>query len=555
LKKSGKLDEGFIDRLAEIDEGTKEFEEFETYLRENALLSWSTPAERKDLPSSHFFDSTNKKYPYRNSDGTVNGAGVMAAWKLAHGTGNEGNVDSKIISRIKPYKDRCLLTKENRQKKQQEPFHRFSSPIPESFLESIHLGDKEKAIDIQCLRMGKFRHPWYGVLNFDQKFFNDIIRNFEADIPNPEIAFDFRHMPDYGAAAWINKFFVEDSSLMANVTLTDRGKESIKKKEFRYFSIEYTDDYIEYEFNEEVDENGAVIERESKISHGPTALGGGLTNRPFIKGMLPVSLHEDGDVKEIQLEEIKDENLQLTKEVNESMEKTLEELKVEQDEIKAKIKELEGKKDDSSKKELEDLATKLDEISAAVKELSDGGNDEATKTLEELEATKLSLDEANKRLKEKDEKLKNLSEDVKALSDTVAKLMKSNKVLEEKEYTSFIERKLEEFKRLGAFPGTLEIVRNIASSESAKKFSVTLSEGEGENKKDVEKSFFEVVESLLKSIPEDHRFTESESSASVTTPTGTSEDVSLDDVDAYAKEKKITFEEALIELSKEGKIE
>ena len=431
-------------------------------------------------------------------------------------------------------------------------FRRFSSQVLNFPIESLSLDDKNTTT-IQCLRMGKFKHPWYGILKFDQPFFESMIKNFDADIPNPEIAFDFKHQPDFGAAAWISKIFVEEKNLMADVTLTERGKKSIQSGEFKYFSVEYTDDYAEYEFNEKVDENGKAIEEETRLSHGPTVLGGGLTNRPFIKGMAPVSLGEDG--KMITLEEVKDDDFsQSTKEVKESM-KTLEELKAEQDQINSRMKELEEKKDDkASKEELEGLVTKLEEISTAVKELSDEGNEDAAKTLEELDKAKLDLEEANKKLEEKDGKVVELSESVEALSKTVTKLMESNQVLQEKDNRSSVEKRLMDFQKLGVFPATLKVVENIAFSESARDFSVTLSEGEGDEKKDVQKSFLDVVESILASIPEDHRFTDSESSESVITPTGTPKEASIEDVQKYADEKKITFEEALVDFSKEGKI-
>ena len=561
LKKAGKLDEDFIDNLSEIDEGTFEFEELETYLQENALLAWSAPTKRKDIPSSHFFDPKNKKYPYRNSDGSVNCSGVLAAWKMANGARSGKKADSKIISKIKPYRDRCLKQK-NPKSKKQEDFHRFSSPIPEISLDQIKLADKD-SINIQCLREGKFKHPWYGILDFNQKFFSDLIQNFEADIPNPEIAFDFKHMPDYGAAAWINKFFIEDKNLMANVSLTKRGKESIKDKEFRYFSIEYTDDYVEFEFNEELGEDGKPIERETKISHGPTVLGGGLTNRPFIKGMLPVSLHEGDEIEQIQLTEVKDEFQQSTKEVKESMEKTLEELQNEQKKIQDRIKELEDKGEKSSNEEMDTLIAKLDDISAEVKKLSeekaDGNEDSddeaSAKTLEELDTTKKALEAAKKALEDKDDTVTKLSDDVKSLTDTVAKLMDSNKVLQEDKYRISVDKKLDDFRKLGAFPSTLKIIESIIFSDEAKKFSVTLSEGEGEDKKEVSKGFLDVIEDILASIPEEHRFTENETSESPRTPTGSAKELSMEEVEKYAKENEISLEEAIVHFSKEGLID
>jgi len=444
-------------------------------------------------------------------------------------------------------------------KQSKEPtFNRFSSRISQESFKFSDNGD----INIQCLREGKFKHPWYGTLKFDRKFFAGMIRNFEADIPNPEIAFDFKHDSESGAAAWITKLFVEGKNLMASVSLTPKGRKAIEEKEFKYFSIEYTDDYVEYQYEEAFDKQGKVTEIEQKISHGPTTLGGGLTNRPFIKGMAPVSLSEDGDF--IEFEELTKET-QTNKEVENSMDentKSLEELKAEQEKLKAEVKALaedkeknknsskeEGdnkpsdkkkKKDDSDEK-LEELQTQLEDVTAKI----EAGQLEKMDDIEKIQ----------KQLSEKDGENKKLSDDIKALSETVKSLMNSNKLLHDDKYKLSVEKRLEEFRKLGAFPATLKTIEEICFSDAAKGFEVKLSEGEGDNKKEVTKSFLDVIESVLDSIPKENRFSDNELSESITTPTGNSKELSLEDVEKIAKEKGLSFEETLIELSKEGKIE
>jgi len=164
----------------------------------------------------------------------------MAAWELAN---NGGEVTSSVLSRIKSYREKCL---ESQSKSQAQPTRRVSFPISDSYLESIKLSKDKKPIDIQVLRMGKFRHPWWGVMTFNEETFNSFIKNFETGIPQSELAFDFRHNPDWGAAGWMEKLFIDKLSLMSSTALTDRGREKIKKKEFKFFSVEFTEDYIEY---------------------------------------------------------------------------------------------------------------------------------------------------------------------------------------------------------------------------------------------------------------------------------------------------------------------
>lgn len=51
----------------------------------NALETWSAPTKRKKVPSGHFIDSKNKKYPYKNKDGSINCKGIKTAYSYARG--------------------------------------------------------------------------------------------------------------------------------------------------------------------------------------------------------------------------------------------------------------------------------------------------------------------------------------------------------------------------------------------------------------------------------------------------------------------------------------
>ena len=569
LKKAGKLDEDFLASLSEVEEGTQEFNELMVYVENHALATWKAPTKRKEIPSGHFFDPKNKKYPYRNSDGSVNCAGVLAAWKMAHGARSGKKAGSSLISKIKPYRDKCIKTKSKKQSEVE--IRKFSFPLSEDIFETFELADKGKAVDVQILKTGRFKHPWWGILRFNDQFFDGMIKNFNANVPQEEIAFDFQHRPELGAAAWVSKLFTDGSSLMATMTLTAEGKKAIKEKQFRYFSAEYTDNHIAYDFEDVENEDGVVVEREIKNSYGPCLLGGGLTNRPFIKGMKPVSLSEDGQV--LEFEELKEEfDFNLSEEVNFDM-KTLEELRKEQEGIKAKIVKLEteDKTDKKVEKKLSDLAENLKKVEDAIVELNEEGAKAASKEdAKILNDLKANLEKATKALEtkqeevktlsaEKDkegEKVKKLSEDLKSLTENVTKLMKSNEGLQDEKYKTNVEDRLRQFSELGVFPATLKVVKPILLSDKAKEVIITLSEKVGEEKepKDVDYGLADVFHKVFSSIPEEFRFSDSELSRSEINPTGSSKSLTEADVQKYADEKKLSYEDALIELSKEGKL-
>lgn len=45
----------------------------------DAVKLWTAPTKREKIPSHHFLDKKNKKYPYKNSDGTINCGGLKTA--------------------------------------------------------------------------------------------------------------------------------------------------------------------------------------------------------------------------------------------------------------------------------------------------------------------------------------------------------------------------------------------------------------------------------------------------------------------------------------------
>ena len=64
----------------------KEESIYRTVLEENdAIQLWTAPKKRSEIPSNHFLDQKNKKYPYKNKDGSINCGGLKAAYNYAKG--------------------------------------------------------------------------------------------------------------------------------------------------------------------------------------------------------------------------------------------------------------------------------------------------------------------------------------------------------------------------------------------------------------------------------------------------------------------------------------
>lgn len=192
---------------------------------------------------------------------------------------------------------------------------------------------------IQLARIGKFKHENYGKFEITPTMLENFKKNFDRKVRGIDIAIDYKHENQDKAAGWFENLEVgQDSSgkpaLFGEVKWTPEGSRSVGEKEFRYISPEFTPNYVDNETGE---------------AHGPTLLGAGLTNRPFLKRMAPaVELSEkEGEefmnqserIAELeeQNKELKTKNVKLSEQV-----KTLESLEMSPQEMAAKIKELES---------------------------------------------------------------------------------------------------------------------------------------------------------------------------------------------------------------------
>lgn len=134
---------------------------------------------------------------------------------------------------------------------------------------------------IEIMRTGTWKHPVYGQFSITENDLDDFVLHFNEKVRGVDIAIDLEHgeTPHKGASAgWIKKLKKQGNSLLAEIEWTDLGKEKLKAKEYKYFSPEFKFSYEDHETGKK---------------YSNVLMGGGLTNRPFIKNMAPVMLSED----------------------------------------------------------------------------------------------------------------------------------------------------------------------------------------------------------------------------------------------------------------------
>jgi hypothetical protein len=131
---------------------------------------------------------------------------------------------------------------------------------------------------VHALSVGKFKHPLWGWMNFSAERIQRFAASVTSKVRGIDISIDYEHQADEGgkAAGWVKTAEARTDGLWLFVEWTKAAAERIRNKEFRYFSSEFVDEWQ--------DAQGKT--------HKDVLLGGGLTNRPFLKDLVPVNLSE-----------------------------------------------------------------------------------------------------------------------------------------------------------------------------------------------------------------------------------------------------------------------
>lgn len=160
---------------------------------------------------------------------------------------------------------------------------------------------------IEVARVVNGFHVAYGEVKITKNDLKSFKSNFDNNTVGVDLSIDFDH-ETREAAGWIKELFLSEDGevLMAGVKWTPKGALSLSDREFRYFSPEFSHNYIHPHTGKQ---------------HGPTLLGGGLVNRPFLKmgaivSMKNVNKQEDF-VETISLSDHKTKVSELEKSITE----------------------------------------------------------------------------------------------------------------------------------------------------------------------------------------------------------------------------------------------
>lgn len=133
---------------------------------------------------------------------------------------------------------------------------------------------------LHAMAPGKYFHPEYGEMDLGLEKIQVYADSVNNNVRGIELDIDYDHKQDVAkgreAAGWVKKAEVRNDGLWLFVEWTKTAFEKIKEKAYKYFSPEFASEWQ--------DPKGVV--------HKDVLFGGGITNRPYLKNLLPLNLSE-----------------------------------------------------------------------------------------------------------------------------------------------------------------------------------------------------------------------------------------------------------------------
>jgi phage I-like protein len=146
-------------------------------------------------------------------------------------------------------------------------------------LSTVRLDDTADTLTwIQALPLGEYEHPVHGKISVTPDRVQRFAANVVSKVRGQDLDVDYDHKERTGeAAGWIKNAEAREDGLWLLVDWTKDAYTKIKNKAYRYFSPEFVDEWKHPKTGQ---------------SFQDVLFGGGLTNRPFLKDILPINMSE-----------------------------------------------------------------------------------------------------------------------------------------------------------------------------------------------------------------------------------------------------------------------
>lgn len=129
---------------------------------------------------------------------------------------------------------------------------------------------------VHALPIGSFKHPIYGTIDVTSDRAKKFADGVNSKVRGIDLSINYVHDNNNIAAGWVKKSEARSDGVWLFVEWTDDAAKEIKDKKWRYFSSEFEDEWA--------DPQG--------VKHKDVMFGGALTNRPFMKNLVPINLSE-----------------------------------------------------------------------------------------------------------------------------------------------------------------------------------------------------------------------------------------------------------------------
>lgn len=158
-------------------------------------------------------------------------------------------------------------------------------------LNSISFSENENSGWIHALPIGTYQHPIFGKMKITAEKVRAFADNIKVKVRGIDPSINYLHGVNNGdgeAAGWVKSADARTDGLWLFVEWVSEAAQKIKEKKFRYFSAEYQDKWT--------DPQGKT--------HENVFFGGALTNRPYMKNLLPINLAESSVESFLEFTEI-----------------------------------------------------------------------------------------------------------------------------------------------------------------------------------------------------------------------------------------------------------
>lgn len=134
---------------------------------------------------------------------------------------------------------------------------------------------------VEAIAPKTYTTPVYGEIVITPEKIDNFIHNFSNNVRGQEVAINYEHGIDPAkgnkAAGWIRGARKNArGNLELGIEYTEPAKQEILDKEWRYFSLEWDDEWLH--------PDGIIFK--------DVVMGGALTNRPVAKGLMPINFSE-----------------------------------------------------------------------------------------------------------------------------------------------------------------------------------------------------------------------------------------------------------------------